>query len=208
MGQSDKVSKFINMCTTLPFDEVQDERDENSIPELKHVAELRDSGNMQDAIDYGTTLMKMYPDNDLIPFMIGYIYYQKQFPREAMQIAVNAIPRCPRKYRLYSLAGLAEFELGHLPEALVWWSRSVIAQCKIADFQEHDPFLHLAVAAQLVGEKRPSEALLAVTDAIVHNEKLRLDDESTAKLESVKRSWVADPLKKVLQEIEAKYMHG
>jgi hypothetical protein len=54
---------------------------------------------MQDAIDYGKALMKMYPSFDLIPFMIAYIYYQKDFPQEALQVAVDAIPRCPRKYR-------------------------------------------------------------------------------------------------------------
>jgi len=45
--------------------------------------------------------MKMYPDNDLIPFMVAYIYYQKQFPREAMQTAVAAIPKCPASIGLF-----------------------------------------------------------------------------------------------------------
>jgi len=42
------------MCTTLPFEEIKDERDESSIPELLHVAELRDAGSTQDAIEYAT----------------------------------------------------------------------------------------------------------------------------------------------------------
>src|SRR5690348_10504130 len=131
-----RAEKFFQMCTTLPFEENKDDRDERAVPEIVHVAELRDAGNMQDAIDYGKALIKMYPNFDLIPFMISYIYYQRDFPQEAFQVAVDAIPRCPRKYRLYAVAGLAEFKRGHLPEALVWWTRSVIAQCSVVDYQE------------------------------------------------------------------------
>ncbi len=207
MGQADKSERFVNMCINLPFDEVKDDRDENSIPELKHVADLRDEGNMQDAIDYGISLMKMYPDNDLIPFMIGYIYYQKQFPKEAMQMAINAIPKCPRKYRLYSLAGLAEFDQGHLPEAVVWWSRSVIAQCKTQDFQEYDPFLHLAHAAEAVNATREAQLLFTMTDAIEQSQP-RLDQPEVAKISTVRQSWVAEPLVKVLHELDNKYLHG
>ena len=207
MGQGDKADRFYNMCINLPFEEVVDERDENSIPELKHVADLRDAGNMQDAIDYGISLMKMYPDNDLIPFMVGYIYYQKQFPKEAMQMAVNAIPKCPRKYRLYSLAGLAEFDQGHLAEAIVWWSRSSIAQCILADFQEYDPFLHLAYAAEVVGAKRESQLLYTMTDAIEATQP-RLDLPEKEQLNSIKQMWVAEPLVRVLSHLDEKYLHG
>jgi len=207
MGQVDKVERFISMCTTLPFEETPDDRDENSIPELKHVAELRDAGNMQDAIDYGISLMKMYPDNDLVPFMIGYIYFQKQFPKEAMQMAINAIPKCPRKYRLYSLAGLAEFDQGHMAEALVWWSRSVIAQCLTQDFQEHDPFLHMAHAAELIGAKREAQSLFAMVDAVEPSQP-RLDQPEMEKLAALRKLWIAEPLMKVLQKLDAQYLHG
>lgn len=207
MGQPDKGQRFFAMCTTLPFEEIKDDRNEDSIPELQHVAELRDSGNMQDAIDYGMSLMKMYPDNDLIPFMIGYIYYQKQFPREAMQLAINAIPNCPRKYRLYSLAGLAEFEQNHLPEALVWWSRSIIAQCSVVDYQEYDPFMHMACAAETIGAKREAQLLYTMTDAIEASAP-RVDATSAEKIAAVRTSWAAQPLANVLQHLDERYLHG
>ena len=115
----DRVEQFYNMCTTLPLPEEKDERDEESVPELHKVAELRDSGNVHDAIEYATGLMKLHSDNDLVPFMIAYMYYQKELPDEAYQVAVEAMEKCPRKYRLYSAAGLAEFSRGRLPEALL-----------------------------------------------------------------------------------------
>ncbi len=202
-----RAEKFINMCTTLPFDEVKDERDESTIPELVHVAELRDAGNMQDAIDYGKALIKMYPNFDLIPFMIAYIYYQKDFPQEALQIAVEAIPRCPRRYRLYSVAGLAEFRRGRLPEALVWWSRSVIAQCSIVDFQESDPFLHLAHAAEIIGAKREAEMLFTMTDAIEQGGP-RLSQADLQQLAELRTSWAREPLAQVLKHIDERYLHS
>lgn len=207
MGQPDKAQRFFTMCTTLPFEELRDERGEDSVPELRHVAELRDSGNMQDAIDYGMSLMKMYPDNDLIPFMIGYIYYQKQFPREAMQLAVNSIPNCPRKYRLYSLAGLAEFEQSHLDESLVWWSRSIIAQCTVIDYQEYDPFMHMGCAAETIGRKREAQLLFTMTDAIEASAP-RLDSTAAQKISAIRSMWVLEPLGDVLHLLDEKYLHG
>lgn len=201
-----KAEKFVSMCTRLPFEEVKDERDETAIPELEHIAELRDSGNMQDAIDYGKALMKMYPSFDLIPFMIAYIYYQKDFPQEALQVAVDAIPRCPRKYRLYSVAGLAEFRRGHVPESLVWWSRSVVAQCTILDFQESDPFLYLAHTAEIVGAKRESEMLFTMADAI-ENGALRLEPPVLEVLGTIRDSWARQPFQYVLRQIDKEYLH-
>ncbi|MBN1312494.1 MAG: hypothetical protein JXB30_13850 [Anaerolineae bacterium] len=207
MGHNDKAERFIKMCTSLPFEETKDDRDESSVPELLHVAELRDAGNTQDAIEYANSLMKMYPDNDLIPFMVAYIYYQKQFPREAMQTAVAAIPKCPRKYRLYSVAGLAEFDQGHVPEAVVWWCRSVVAQCTVMDFQEHDPFLYLAHGGEVLGAKREATAFFTMTDSI-DPKRPRLDLEEVEKLSSMKGSWTQEPFTKVLRHIEENYLHG
>ncbi len=195
-----KTQRLFEMATTLPFAEVRDERGEDSVPELVRVAELRDMGNLQEAIDYGKALIKMYPDYDLIPFMIAYIYYQKEYPKEAMQVALDAIPRCPRKYRLYSVAGLAEFDRNNLPEAIVWWSRSVLAQSSIQDFQEYDPFMHLGHAATVVGKKHESELMFTMTDAIAP-EKPRLSPDFVDKLLPLRSHWANDTLKKVLSEL-------
>jgi tetratricopeptide (TPR) repeat protein len=202
-----KAEKFFQMATTLPFEEEKDERDEGAVPEIVHVAKLRDAGNMQDAIDYGNSLIKMYPSFDLLPFMVAYIYYQKDFPQEALQVAVHAIPQCKRRYRLYAVAGLAEFKRGNLAEALVWWSRSVIAQCTVVDFQESEPFLFLAHAAELVGGKRESAMLFTMTDAIEQSG-LRLSEAEIAGLSALNSSWVRQPLLTVLKHIDDKYLHN
>jgi tetratricopeptide (TPR) repeat protein len=197
--------KFFRMSINLPFEEVKDERDETSIPELEHVANLRDAGNVQDAIDYGKALMKMYPDNDLIPFMIAYIYYQRHFPDEALEIAADAILHCPRKYRLYSVAGLAEFDRDNLPEALVWWARSVVAQCTVTDYQEYDPFLHMAHAAELIGAKAQADVFFTMSDVIAQDT-MRLDQPAIDQLTGIKSSWARDPYRRVIEHIEATYL--
>jgi hypothetical protein len=198
--------KFVTMCTTLPFPEELDNRDERSVPELKTVAELRDKGQPQEAFDYAASLMKMYADLDLIPFMIAYMYYQRKYPDEALKIAVDAIPKCPRRYRLYSVAGLAELDRGKLPEAAVWWSRSVIAQCTVTDFQDHDPFLHLAHAAEILGMEQ-AETFFTMSDAI-ETSRLRLDAESINLLSGIKTSWARKPLMNVLKHIEETFLRG
>lgn len=199
--------KFFRMSIDLPYEEVKDDRDETSIPELARVAELRKAGGVQDAIDYGKSLMKMYPDNDLIPYVIAYIYYQRNFPDEAIDVTLDAIPRCPRKYRLYSMTGLAEFERNKLPEALVWWSRSVVAQCEVTDFQEFDPFLYIAHTAQIVNAKREADVFFTMTDAI-EPDAYRLDAAVTNRLVEIKKSWARDPFIRVLKHIDKNYLHG
>ncbi len=203
----DREEKFYNMCISLPFEEIKDNRDERSIPELVHIAELRDTGNVMDAIEYAKSLMKMYPDNDLIPFMIAYIYYQRKFADEALEMAVEAIPKCPRKYRLYSVAGLAEFDRGRIPESLVWWSRSTIAQCQVTDFQEHDPFLYLAHVAEILDAQKAAQALFTMSDAIEPG-KLRLDEPSLGKLGKISQLWAAKPTRRVIDYIDDTYLHS
>jgi tetratricopeptide (TPR) repeat protein len=201
----DRYEQFYHMCTTLPLPEEKDERGENSVPELAKVAELRDSGNVRHAIEYAEGLMKLYPDHDLIPFMIAYMYYQKELPEEAHQVATEAMEKCPRKYRLYSVAGLAEFARGRLPEALVWWSRSVVAQCQMVDFQEYDPFLHLAHAALAIGAKREAASFFEISDAIARDT-LRLSPANEARLAPIAGSWYVESLRRALQEINTKYL--
>nr|MBN1229124.1 hypothetical protein [Anaerolineae bacterium] len=183
---------------------MRDERDERSIPELVHVAELRDAGNPMEAIKYAGTLMRMYPNNDLVPFMVAYIYYQLEYPEEAIKVAVEAIPKCKRKYRLYSVAGLAEFDQGKLPEALVWWARSIIAQCKVSDFQEHEPFLHVAHTADILGLKE-AKPLFTMVDAIDPS-KGRLNETVLEKLSYIEDMWVKKPFTRVINHIDKIYL--
>lgn len=202
-----KTDKFVQMAINLPFPEVKDDRGERSVPELVKVATLRDEGSVQEAIEYAKALMKMYPDNDLIPFMVAYIYYQKQYPQEAIQTALDAIPNCPRKYRLYSVAGLAEFDRDRLPEALVWWSRSVIAQCMVTDYQDHDPFMHLGHAATVIGDRATADLFFTMTDAIDPT-KPRLEPDFVDKLIPLREHWVKPGLVRVFAHIVKNHLHG
>lgn len=193
--------KFYQMCTELPLPEEKDERDEGTVPELAEVARLRDSGNFQAAVDYGRALIKMFPDFDLVYYITAYIYYQKEYPIEARTVALEGIPQCKRHYRLYAVTGLAEFDLDRLPEALVWWCRSLVAQCEVVEYQDHDPFLHLAHAAEIVGAKREAQTLFQMTDAI-ETGGYRLTDDALERLGVLRRSWARDPFKQAIQQIE------
>ncbi len=202
----EREDKFYQACLTLPLPEERDGRGERSVPELAEVAELRDNGNFQAAIDYGKALIRMYPDFDLIYYMIAHIYYQKEHPAEAKQMALEGIKECRRRYRLYAVAGMAEFDMGKLPEALVWWSRSIMAQCEVVEYQDHDPFLHLAHAADIVGAKRPSETLFQMSDTIEPGG-YRLTSDALMKLSPLRKSWVAEPFKLVVKDL-VKRLHG
>lgn len=197
--------KFFRMSIHLPFDEVRDDRSETTVPELAHVAELRDAGRSEDAIAYATSLIKLYPDLDLVPVTLSHLYSQIGLADQALATAVQAIPNCPRKLHLYAAAGLAEFDRGRLAEAFVWWARSAVAQCAIADFRDHEPFLYLAHAAEAVGGTDEADMFFTMSDAI-EPRAMRLRETAYAQLAAVAGHWARDPLLRVLRYINAEYL--
>ncbi len=199
--------KFYKLATTLPVAEKKDIRDERSIPELEKIAALRDEGRVQDAVDYGKGLARMHPDSDLPPFMVAYMYYQRDFPNEALEVALEALKRVPRKYRLYAVAGLAELDRGNTEEALVWLCRSVLAQCAVRDFQEADPFLYLAHAADLLDLSAEADALFEMADAIEPG-RSRLFGEPLTQLAAIKASWAQEPFRRALSHIVAEHLQA
>lgn len=200
-----RADKFFDMSTRLPKDEMADERNELSLPELRHVAELRDTGAVGDAINYAQSLQKMYPDFDLIPFMIAYVQYQDGKPEKAIQTALDAIPDCKRKYRLYSVAGLAEYSKDNLANALVWWSRSAIAQAQVADFQEFDPFLYLGYASEGIGQQEHAQTMYTMVAAI--DPDAPQDDEARADIMAqMKTLWARKPFKRVMDVITRQHL--
>lgn len=199
--------KFFRMSIHLPFDEVRDSRSESAVPELAHVAELRDSGHDQDAIEYAASLMKLYPDLDLVPVALSHLYSQRGDIERALATAVQAIPNCPRKIHLYAAAGLAEFDRGRLAEALVWWARSAVAQCIVADFRDHEPFLYLAHAAEASGGPDEADMFFTMADAI-EPRAMRLRESAYAQLAAVAGHWARDPLLRVLRYVTAEYLQN
>ncbi|MGF1506775.1 MAG: tetratricopeptide repeat protein [Chloroflexi bacterium] len=199
-----RADKFYRMCTTLPADEDYDDRDETYVPELVEVAKLRDSGALNDAIAYGKSIQKMYPDYDLIAYMVAHIYFQQQQPKEAMDVALAAIRDCKRKYRLYSVVGLAEYDIDNVANALVWWCRSVVAQGLVSDFQEYDPFLHLSYAAEMTRANKEARILMTMVDAI-EPQSPRLNDSYLEKMQSVRTSWARAPFVKAIEHIVEQY---
>ncbi|NDJ52774.1 MAG: hypothetical protein GYB68_06780 [Chloroflexi bacterium] len=197
--------KFFKMCTELPYAEEKDPRDEHTIPELAKVAQFRDNDDMASAIEYAQALAKMFSDFDLVPFMIAYMQYADNKPGDALSTAIEAIPKCPRKYRLYSVAGLSEIDQGHVANALVWFTRSAIAQSQVLDFQEVDAYLYLAHAAAAIGATGHADVFFTMTDAIDPSSP-RLDKADADRLAPLKDSWAKNPFIKALEYIELHYL--
>jgi hypothetical protein len=199
-----RTDKFYEMCTTLPVDEIRDDRDEAYLPELVEIARLRDSGALEDAIEYGLAITKMFSDFDLPYYMVSHIYFQRRKPEKALELALDAIGSCPRKYRLYSVVGLAEFDQQHLANALVWWCRSILAQGLVSDYQEYEPFLHLSYAADAAKASGASKVLLTMVDAI-EPDSPRLSKEYTEPLTGIKGHWARPPFRKAIEQIVTQY---
>ena len=199
--------QFFAACTTLPFPEVRDKRGEDSLPELERVSDLVSEGRPIDAIEYGKGLARHYPDVDSIPVIIATLLIETDKAEEVVALVSEAIHNCPRKYRLYSVAGQAELALDNLVNALVWWSRSVIAQCQVIEYQERPPFFHLAHAALVLGARREAKALFAMSSAI-DPAAPHLSPDLEDRLEPLATMWAAEPLRQVLTHIEATYLHS
>jgi hypothetical protein len=199
--------QFYQACTTLPYPEVRDERDETSVPELERLSVKLEEGQRDNAIGYGQGLMRHYPDNDLVPTAVGTLLTQQNRAQEVGDLLRAALPRCPRRYRLYAMAGQADLALNHLANASVWWSRSVIAQCQVIDYQVYTPFYNLAHVAVVLDAFYEAESLLAMSSAIAPDAP-HFSPTLEEILEPLRLQWVAEPLRRVLQHTEEKYLHG
>lgn len=199
-----RADKFYRMCTTLPADELWDERDETFVPELVDIAKRRDSGALDEAIEYGNAIVKMYPDYDLVYYMVAHIHFQRDDPAAAMQLALEGIPNVQRKYRLYAVAGLAEYDRGRLANALVWWCRSVVAQALVSDFQEYEPYLHLGAAAELLRMDEEMRIMTTMVDAI-EPQVAPLSPAYLQRMDALRSMWVKAPFTRALSHIVDQY---
>jgi len=199
--------EYYKACVVLPFPEVHDDRDERSVPELEHLVAKLDAGYRLEAIEYGLGLIRHYRDNDLVPTIVGTLLTQQGRPDAVEDIVRNALPNCPRRYRLYAMAGQAALAQNRLANAAVWWSRSAVAQCQVIDYQVYTPFYNLAHAAVVLNAYHEAESFLAMSAAI-DPQAPHLSQDLEALLEPLRSQWVAEPLLRVLQHIEVNYLHS
>jgi hypothetical protein len=204
MSRSDE---YYKACIILPYPEVHDDRDESSVPELELLVAKLDVGRRLEAIEYGLGLTRHYPDNDLVPTIVGTLLTQQGRPHQVEGIVRDALPNCPRRYRLYAMAGQAALAQNQLANAAVWWSRSAVAQCQVVDYQVYTPFYNLAHAALVLDAYHEAETFLAMSSAI-DSRAPHLSQDLEALLEPLRSHWVAGPLLRVLQHIEVNYLHS
>lgn len=201
-----RAEQFIAACTTLPYPEIRDERGETSVPELKFLSARLDQGMVDEAVEYGRGLARHFPDNDLVAAIVGSLLIRQDRVEEVTNLLRGSLARYPRKYRLYSMAGQADMARDRLANASVWWSRSVIAQCEVHDYQVHLPFYHLAHAAIVLEAFHEAEALFEMSSYIEPNAP-HFSPTLEERLEPIRYHWMADPLFQVLQHIEATYLY-
>lgn len=200
----DKENQFLEMATSVPFLEIRDDRDEFSIPELIQILHIAESGDIAETTAYADGLMKMYPDFDLIPFTLAHVHLRNYSPQGALEVTLAALPKVKRHYRMYAVMGNAEYSRGRLAEAIVWWSRSIIAQCMVMDFLEEDPFLYLGHAATVIGEQLDAEIFFAMADTICDPPR-RLTPEQVDQLLPLRDHWSKKPFKKLIKQLQVEY---
>lgn len=198
--------QFVTACTTLPYPETHDPRGENSVPELQYLSTQLDEGHVEYAIEYGRGLIRHFPNNDLVATVVGTLLIQQDREEEVTTLLRGSLPMCPRKYRLYSMAGQADMARDRLANAHVWWSRSAIAQCRVNDYQVHLPFYHLAHAAIVLDAFHEAEALFEMS-AVIEPNAPRFSPALEERLEPIRYQWIAEPLFQVLQHIETNFLY-
>lgn len=202
-----RTEQFYAACVNLPFPEAKDERGEENVPELTRVSSLLDEGRTIQAVGYARGLIRHFPGLDIPAVIAGTLVMNSGRPQDVVDIVRTALPEVPRRYRLYSLAGQAEFALGNLANACVWWSRSAIAQCMVSDYQVHTPFFYMAHVAVVVGAFHQAGSFLAMSSAIEPTAPRLLGDLEEY-MEPLGTHWAAGPLKMALEYIEHNYMQS
>lgn len=200
----DKEAQFFQLATTLPFPEIRDDRDEFSIPEIRQLSEIISGGDMAEAHAYANGLMRMFPDFDLIPFSVAYGYLSYRYAKEALDVALEVLPRVKRHYRLYSVVGQAEAARNRLAEGIVWWSRSIIAQCTVLEFLEEDPFVYLGYVSTIIGEQLDADVFFSLADHISGGPR-RLDPNQVDILLPLRDHWSRKVVKQLIRHLQVEY---
>jgi tetratricopeptide (TPR) repeat protein len=196
---------YVDTCFMIEFQEFDDGRDWYEMPEARAVSDAGNAGRIEEALRHAEALRSKYPD-----FYFSYLWlsilYRKQGRNADAANALNDGLRFSRsKYELCQNYGDMEWELGHLPEAVEWWIKSIVIQVGTKSLGNFVAFLQLSYVAEAAGLQDACSHLRQFVDRMRAGE-IRLNADAANKLYSSTRSQGTASMKQAIDLLDREYL--
>jgi hypothetical protein len=165
-GKEPSNDVYVEQCIFSGLQEGNEQRDGFEMHDVKPASVLGSGYGTEQDVSFGRSLMSKYPDLDMPYYWLSHQYALKGDFTEARAILNRGIEKCKRKRYLCDEYGWLECQAGRLPEAVKWWSRSVILQLTSGKLDSYEPFMYLAYVAEYCRLERQSKKLFEVTDRV------------------------------------------
>jgi tetratricopeptide (TPR) repeat protein len=157
---------YVDSCFRLEFEEFEDARDWETIPEAAAVPEAGNHGKLDEAVRLAAALRDKYPDFYFSYSWLGIIYTKQGRYDDARRSLEEGLRASKRKHDLCGDRGDTELAAGNLAEAVRWWMKSAVIQIGINDPHDQYPFLNLSYVAEGLSLGGATTRLRDVVDRI------------------------------------------
>ena len=166
----ERESDYLSACLgDVPQDNPETRRWHELFPDLRRSV-------MQPTDDRATAArlqqeLTRHPDYDTLHIWLGTVLARLGERDQPRATYLKGLESCLRKSELCTEMASAEFDAGHLHDAVMWWIRAASAICNSETrSKNHTPFLSLAYVADAMGCSDVARRLLTEADKVAGEE--------------------------------------
>jgi tetratricopeptide (TPR) repeat protein len=196
---------YVDSCFMIEFQEFDEGRDLFEIPEVKVLSQAGNSGRIEDALRHAEALRSKYPDLYFSYMWLSILYRKQGRTADAVNALNDGLRLSRSKYELCQNYGDMEWELGHLPEAVRWWIKSIVIQTSTNSLGNFVPFLQLSYVAEAAELQGACSHLRQFVDRMRAGE-IRLNADVANKLYSATRAQGNASMKQAIDLLDSEYL--
>lgn len=198
-------ASFVNRCLTLQYQEDREDRNWGDIPEMRNVASLGNAGRIDEATRLAESLLPRYPDHYFVYYWLGYLGMRQEAYDNARAALGDGLKKCRSKHSLCQELGEIELKARNLPEAVYWWTQSILLQNSVGTREDYNPFLYLAYVAQFLGLSHVASELFQIVDSIRFGQ-VRLSGTAASDLRQLVTSQSNESMREMLTELYNRHL--
>jgi tetratricopeptide (TPR) repeat protein len=197
--------KYVDDCFHIGFQEFDEPRRWNEIPEAQAITGPGNAGRLEEALRLAKALQNKYPDFYYSYYWFAVLYRKQARYDSARSALTQGLEVCKSKYKLCQMMGDTEWETGNLPEAVKWWIKNIVIQVSVHNLDDYVSFLHLSYVAEQLGLPVASSRLRQYVDRIRYGE-IRLNPDAANKLYTGTRRQGTESMKRAIDLLDREYL--
>lgn len=194
--------EYVGRCLALEFPEKSETRSFQSDPRFTPILTALNSQQYAKAIAAAQAILPRFKDFDLVYTWLGNAYRSIQQFDRSREILSEGLARAKRKSLLLTEMGETEWQLGNINRSVYWWSQAL--HCLSSNLTDYKAYLFLSYVAKGLQLTDVERQLLDQVDRLRAGQ-VRLESRAAAQLVALAYNEKTEGMRKVLQELQAKY---